>query len=89
MIKLFPKKVIEILIFLIHSKSLNTKLIVPHIVVILTSNVKWKPPSLSELTLMILDMGLTHLGSEATISASQDLSSFLSFVKKGLIKFYH
>ena len=27
---------------------------------------KWRPPSLSELTPMILDMGLTHLGSKAS-----------------------
>ena len=26
----------------------------------------WRPPSLSELTPMIFDMGLTHLGSEAS-----------------------
>ena len=26
---------------------------------------KWRPPSLSVLTLMIFDMGLTHFGSEA------------------------
>ena len=27
---------------------------------------KWRPTSLSELTPMILNMGLTHLGTEAT-----------------------
>ena len=27
---------------------------------------KWRPPSLSELTSMISNMGLTHLGSEAS-----------------------
>ena len=30
-------------------------------------NYIWRPPSLSELTPMIFDMGLTHLGSEASI----------------------
>ena len=30
----------------------------------------FKPPSLSELTPMILDMDLTHLGSEASIFSS-------------------
>ena len=29
-------------------------------------NIKWKPTSLSELTLIILYMELTHLGSEAS-----------------------
>ena len=29
------------------------------------SEVNWRPPSLSQLTPMIFDMGLTHLGSEA------------------------
>ena len=28
---------------------------------------KWRPPNLSELTLVILNMELTHLGSEASI----------------------
>ena len=28
---------------------------------------KWRPPSLSELTQLIFNMGLTHLGSEASI----------------------
>ena len=30
----------------------------------------WRPPSLSELSPMIFSMGLTHLGSEATIYLS-------------------
>ena len=29
-------------------------------------NVKWRPPSLSELTSMVFNMRLTHLGSEAS-----------------------
>ena len=29
--------------------------------------VKWRPPSLSELTLMLFNTGLTHLGSEVSI----------------------
>ena len=36
----------------------------------LTDKVKWKPPSLSELTLITFDMELTHLGSEASIYKS-------------------
>ena len=28
--------------------------------------INWRPPSLSELTSMIFDIGLTHLGSEAS-----------------------
>ena len=28
----------------------------------------WRPPSLSELTPMLFNTGLTHLGSEASIS---------------------
>ena len=31
------------------------------------SGIMWRPPSLSELTPMILNMGLTHLGSEASM----------------------
>ena len=30
-------------------------------------NIIWRPPELSELTPMIFDMKLTHLGSEASI----------------------
>ena len=30
-------------------------------------NIIWRPPSQSELTTMIFDMGLTHIGSEAPI----------------------
>ena len=30
----------------------------------------WKPPSLSELTPMLINMGLTHLGSKASIYPS-------------------
>ena len=33
----------------------------------LNSDYIWRPPSLGELTLMIFNMGLTHLGSEASI----------------------
>ena len=33
----------------------------------------WRPPSLSELTPMIFNTGLTHLGSEASIYSSVDL----------------
>ena len=29
------------------------------------SKVNWKPPNLSEVTPIIINMGLTHLGSEA------------------------
>ena len=38
--------------------------------------ISWRPPSLSELTLMLSNMGLTHLGSEA--SNYYFNSSFLS-----------
>ena len=30
----------------------------------------WRPPSLSELTPMIINMGLTHLGSKSSILIS-------------------
>ena len=30
------------------------------------SYVSWRPPSLSELTLIVSNTGLTHLGSEAS-----------------------
>ena len=30
-------------------------------------HIKWRPPNLSELTTMISNTGLTHLGSEASI----------------------
>ena len=33
----------------------------------LTYNNKWRPPSLSELTPMIFNIGLTYLGSEVPI----------------------
>ena len=47
---------------------------------------KWKPPSLSELTPMIFDMGLTHLGLEATKSI---MKLFLaSFHIKHILLFY-
>ena len=32
----------------------------------LITSYKWRPPSLNELTPMIINMGLTHLGSEAS-----------------------
>ena len=31
------------------------------------AGVKWRPPSLSELTPMVFNTGLTHLGLKATI----------------------
>ena len=31
----------------------------------------WRPPTLSELTPMMFNMGLTHLGSEASICLSR------------------
>ena len=34
---------------------------------------KWRPPSLSELTPMVFNTGLTHLGSEASISQEKQV----------------
>ena len=33
--------------------------------------IKWRPPSLSELTPMVFNMGLTHFGSEASKSLNR------------------
>ena len=38
---------------------------------------KWRPPRLSELTPMIFNTGLTHLGSEASIYTRKILSIYL------------
>ena len=37
----------------------------------LTRTVIWRPPSLSKLTPIIFNTGLTHLGSEASISSEE------------------
>ena len=37
----------------------------------------WRPWSLSELTTMIINMGLTYLGSEASIYTSDNASNFV------------
>ena len=37
----------------------------------------WRPPSLSELTPMLFNTGLTHLGSEASNSISLGLLSYM------------
>ena len=34
--------------------------------IIPTLKINWRPPSLSELTIMIFDMGLNNLGSEVS-----------------------
>ena len=40
----------------------------PRVTSIAVSNDNWRPPSLSKLTPLIFMMGITHLGSEASIS---------------------
>ena len=44
----------------------NIQIFVVIFVLLVFSYFKWMPPSLSELTTMIFNMGLTHLGSEAS-----------------------
>ena len=46
---------------------------------IITKSVKWRPPSLSELTPIVFNTGLTHLGSEASIYTSMNDSQTLEF----------
>ena len=36
----------------------------------------WRPPTLSELTPMIINMGLTHLDSEGSISQVKDIKLY-------------
>ena len=43
------------------------------------SMITWRPPSLSELTPMIFNAGLTHLGSEASIYSAILLILYLFF----------
>ena len=43
---------------------------------------KWRPPSLSELTPMLFNTGLIHLGSEASISSIANIESLIMFISE-------
>ena len=54
-------------------------LLVSILIFIHTPTIIWSPPSLSELTPMIFNAGLTHLGSEASIYSAILLILYLFF----------
>ena len=43
-------------------------------------NITWRPPSLSELTSMVFNTGLTHLASDASISCSYEVIQLVSTI---------
>ena len=55
------------------------KWVIPYLLLVVLTNYVWRPLSLSELNPMILDMGLTCLGSEASIIYTKFSFFLISF----------